>query len=155
MSNSEIWLNFGDGEYRFALPLPQIAELQRKCDIGIGGLFARVTKGCFVSPLDNQVHIDAKLGEFYALDLIETVRHGLIGGGKGLVNGEELAVSPARANQLMETYVLDQPLKPTWELAVSILAACIVGYDPPKKDQPPSEGAEPMDGSTSAEQEPT
>ena len=63
MSNSTIELNFGDGAYTFALPLPQIAELQRKCDIGIGGLFGRVTKGCFVNPLNpDEVYIDAKAG---------------------------------------------------------------------------------------------
>jgi hypothetical protein len=102
-------LEFGDGVYTFALPLPQIAELQRKCGIGIGGSSPGL-KGCHVHPT-GEVHIDAKLGEFYALDIIETVRHGLIGGGKGIVNGEEVKVTPLIANKLVETYVLGKPLK--------------------------------------------
>jgi hypothetical protein len=34
----------------------------------------------------------------------------------------------------------------SWTKAVSILGACIMGYDPPKKDLPPGEG-EPQPGS--------
>lgn len=141
MTANSIELEFADGQYLFALPLPQIAELQRKTDVGIGGLFGRITKGCFVHPGTGEVHIDAKLGEFYALDIIETVRHGLIGGGKGTVNGEEVKVTPQLANKLVDTYVLSQPLKPSWEIAVSILGAVIVGYDPPKKASPAEERA--------------
>jgi hypothetical protein len=139
--DSSIDLEFGDGQYTFALPLAQINELQRKCDIGIGGLFGRVTKGCFLGPDGKDVFIDPGAGEFYALDLIETIRHGLIGGGKGVVNGEEIKVTPVIANRLVDTYVLGQPLKPSWEFAVSVLAACVVGYDPPKKDGPAQERA--------------
>jgi hypothetical protein len=141
MSTSSIELEFGDGLYTFALPLAQIAELQKKTGIGIGGLFGRVTKGCFVNPGSGEVHVDAKLGEFYALDLIETLRHGLIGGSKGVVNGEEVKVTPEMATRLIDTYVMGQPLIRAWNLAVSVLGATIVGYDPPKKDQPPLEGA--------------
>jgi len=146
---SSIDLKFADGDYTFALPLPQINELQRKCDIGIGGLFGRVTKGCFLGPDGKEVFIDPGAGEFYALDLIETIRHGLIGGGKGVVNGEEIKVTPLIANKLVDAYVLGQPLRPSWEIAVSVLAACVMGYDPPKKDVPAQErAAEPTDTST-------
>lgn len=149
MPGNTIELEFGDGAYTFALPLPQIAELQKKCGIGIGGLFARVTKGCFVQPGTADVLIDAKAGEFYALDLIETIRHGLIGGAKGTVNGEEVNVTPQLATRLVDAYVLGRPLVESWSAAVSILGACIVGYDPPKKDQPADErAAETTDTST-------
>lgn len=141
MPDSQIELEFGDGAYTFALPLPQINELQRKCDIGIGGLFARVTKGCFIGPDGKEVFIDPGAGEFYALDLIETIRHGLIGGGRGVVNGEEVKVTTLIANRLVDTYVLGRPLKPSWEIAVSVLGACLMGYDPPKKDGPAQERA--------------
>ena len=138
---STIDLEFGDGQYTFALPLAQINELQKKTGIGIGGLFARVAKGCFTNPEDGKVYINAGAGEFYALDIIETLRHGLIGGGKGVVNGEEVVVTPAMANRLIDAYVLNQPFKPSWEIVVSVLGACVVGYDPPKKDAPPPKGA--------------
>lgn len=127
MANS-IDLEFADGAYAFALPLERIDELQRKTGTGIGGLFARVIKGA------NQIGDDIVLApgsaEFYALDLIETIRQGLIGGGKGVVDGAEIKVSPVLANRLITNYVLSRPLSEAWEIAVSILGAVIVGYEP-------------------------
>lgn len=131
---NSIDLEFGDGAYTFALPLVQINELQRKTGIGIGGLYARTLKG--ITRVAGQTVLVPGQAEFYALDVIETVRHGLIGGGKGIVNGEEVAVNPLIANRLVETYVLGQPLIEAWKHATSILFACIMGYDPPKKEQP-------------------
>jgi hypothetical protein len=144
-------LEFADGEYTFALPLPRIDELQHKTHIGIGGLYQRLLKGAVIGET-GQAAIIPHLGEFYALDIVETVRQGLIGGGKGVVNGAEVRVTPELANRLIENYVLTQPLASSWPKAVMILAACIVGYDPPKKDEPPLEGAaeEPTVSSTTA-----
>jgi hypothetical protein len=141
VTGNTIELEFGDGSYVFALPLAQINELQRKTGIGIGGLLGRVTKGCFVDQRTQEIHVDVELGAFYALDIIETVRHGLIGGGKGIVNGEEIKVTPLIANKLVDTYVLGQAFIENWKIAVAVLGACIVGYDPPKKDPPASERA--------------
>lgn len=141
MTGNTIELEFGDGSYEFALPLVQIHELQRKTGIGIGGLFARVLQGCVRNPTNGDINLAPGAAQFYALDLIETIRHGLIGGGKGMVNGEKIKVTPAVANQLVETYVLGRPLSDSWSMAASILGACIVGYDPPKKDLPASERA--------------
>jgi hypothetical protein len=127
-------LEFADGLYTFALPVERINELQTKCGIGIGGLFARVLKGC--ARIGDEVVLAPAQAEFYAVDLIETIRQGLIGGNHGVVNGEEITVSPAVAQRLVTNYVLDRPLSDSWSMAASILGACIVGYDPPKKDQP-------------------
>lgn len=137
--NSTIDLEFADGKYTFALPVPQIQELQRKCEIGIGGLFSRLLKGCsnrLTEAGTIEVVQAPGYAEFHILDIVETIRHGLIGGGKGKVNDAEVKVSPQMANQLVQRYVLDQPLTGSWSLAVSILGACIMGYDPPKKDGP-------------------
>jgi hypothetical protein len=139
MPDNTIELEFADGSYTFALPLPQINELQRKCGIGIGGLFGRVLKGCH--QVGDDVILAPGQAEFYALDIIETVRHALIGGGKGTVNGEEVKVTPMLANRLVDTYVMGRPLSDSWSMAASILGAVIVGYDPPKKDQPAQERA--------------
>jgi hypothetical protein len=150
MSNTSIDLEFGDGVYTFALPLPQVMELQRKCNAGIAELHSRLVKGCFVHPDTNQVHVDVRVGTFYALDLIETLRHGLIGGGKGVVNGEEIKVTPQLATKLVDAHVLDQPFKDSWNIAVAILMARMMGYDPPKKDPPADERATPKPRKTKA-----
>jgi hypothetical protein len=149
VSNNTIDLEFADGEYHFALGLERINELQKTCGIGIGGLFNRLWKGCGYQLLPSgelRLIADPAYGEFFAADIIETLRQGLIGGGKGLVNGEEIKVTPEVANRLIKAYVLDRPLIDSWTKAVSVLGACVMGYDPPKKDLPPNEGA-PQPGS--------
>lgn len=133
MSNS-IELEFGDGQYLFALPLVQINELQRKCGVGIGGLYARVCKGCLL--VEGEWLLNPGMAEFFALDLVETIRHGLIGGAKGTVSGEEVKVTPILANQLVEAYVLGRPLIEAWKTATTVLGTCILGYAPPKKAEP-------------------
>jgi hypothetical protein len=134
MTTDSIELEFGDGQYTFSLPLVQINELQRKTGIGIGGLYARTFKG--VTRVGEQLMLVPGAAEFYALDVIETIRHGLIGGGKGTVNDEEIKVTPLVANRLIDSYVLGYPLIGAWNTAVSVLHACIMGYEPPKKDPP-------------------
>lgn len=137
MANS-IELAFGDGEYLFALPLERIDELQRKTGTGIGAIFARVVKGA--NRLGDDIVLAPGSAEFYALDLIETIRQGLIGGAKGVVDGKEIAVTPVLANRLVTNYVLSRPLSEAWELAVSILGAVIVGYEPEDKKKAPQAG---------------
>lgn len=136
-ASSSIDLDFADGRYTFALPLVQIKEVQRKCGlpgppVGIGLIFNRCLKGCL--EIKDQIIMAPAAAEFAIEDIVETIRHGLIGGGRGVVNGEEIPVNAALANRLVENYVLDKPLRHSWSLAVSILGACVMGYDPPKKE---------------------
>lgn len=151
MSNT-IDLKFADGEYTFALPAPRLDELQRKCGapgppIGIGAIFARVLKGCVVA--GKEVIMVPAQAEFFSADLIETIRQGLIGGGKGVVDGQEVKVTDTVANRLVDNYVLSRPLSDSWSMAAAILGACVMGYDPPKKAGPASKRAtEPTAGST-------
>jgi hypothetical protein len=136
--SSTIDLAFADGSYTFALPLVRISELERKCGlpgppVGIGTIFGRVIKGCVYNEKGDPM-LAPGAAEFFAVDLIETIRQGLIGGGKGIVNGEEVKVTPAIAERLMTAYVYGTPLTDSWSMAASILGACVMGYDPPKKD---------------------
>lgn len=133
MANT-IDLEFADGEYTFALPLAQIDELQRKCGSGIGAIFARVVKGA--NRIGDDIVLAPANAEFYALDLIETIRQGLIGGKQGMVDGKSVVVTPIVAQRLVTNYVLNQPLSDAWSLATSILGAVIVGYDAPGKAAP-------------------
>lgn len=138
MANT-IEIDFADGSYVFALPLAQIDELQRKTGTGIGAIFARVIKGA--NRVGEDIVLAPASAEFYALDLIETIRQGLIGGRKGVVDEKEIEVTPALAKRLVDNYVLNQPLSAAWSLAVSILGAVIVGYDPPGEAGPPKKAA--------------
>lgn len=136
---NKIDLDFADGTYTFALPLARIDELQRKCGgVGIGAIFARVLKGCI--RVGDDVVLAPAAAEFHAVDLVETIRQGLIGGNHGVVNDQEITVSPALAGKLIDNYVMTAPLSDSWSLAASILGACIVGYEPPvdKKKARPS-----------------
>lgn len=122
-------LKFADGDYLFDLKLPQLAELQRIRDAGIFKIYGRVLKGRYMLG-DNPVAVPED-GEVYAEDLIETIRLGLIGGGKGMVNGQEVSVPALRARSLVETYCHPAPLREIWAIAAAILAARIEGFTPP------------------------
>lgn len=107
---NEVWLEFADGEYLFKLKLPQLAELQEKCSAGIGTIYMRVT-----------------LGDYRVEDLVETIRLGLIGGGRGVVSEQEITVNDIKAKGLVKTYC-DRPLDELHKLAAAVLGACVVGY---------------------------
>lgn len=126
-------LKFADGEYTFKLGLAQISEIEKKCDGGIGAIYARILRGRYGLGTDDilPTEADYKFGE-----LVEVIRQGLIGGGAGKVDGKDVTVSPIRANDLVNAYVIGvgdtrQALKTAWALAASILAALIEGYTPP------------------------
>ena len=99
----EIRLFFGDGDYDFKLTISAISALQVKCQSGIGQIYTRVISG-----------------QFYSQDLLETVRHGLIGGG----------MAPKPAHDLIESYSDVVPLEDWQDIATSILAAATHGYKP-------------------------
>jgi hypothetical protein len=118
---SEIILDFADDKYLFRLGLKQIAELQEKCNAGIGAIFARVLQGRMVMPNGDQFG-NPMQSAYRHEDLRETIRLGLIGGG----------LDPVKAFKLIERYIDGQPLRLAWDLAAAILAACIEGYIPPE-----------------------
>ena len=130
------------------MKLPQLAELQQKCGVGIFALYGRVLRGRYV--LNGEVIGVAHEGEAYASDLYETIRLGLIGGGRGIVDGQEVEVSALRARQLVETYVHPAPLREAWAIAAAILTAKIEGYDPGPNVQAGEKPAAPRQGSRKA-----
>jgi hypothetical protein len=130
-------LEFADGEYLFDLKLPQMDELQEKRGCGIFKLYGRVLKGRYL--YEGLAVASAYDGEAYAEDLFETIRLGLIGGGRGMVNGVEVRVSALTAKALVERYCVAAPLKESWALAAAILAARIEGYEGKKKADPEPE----------------
>ena len=89
MSNpkAQVTLEWGDGEYLFALRGKEIEELEQVCGkIGFGAIFQRVS-----------------LGVWFWGDLYHTIRLGLIGGGMG----------PIEAKRLTDMYIgKDRPSVP-------------------------------------------
>jgi hypothetical protein len=150
-------LKFADGEYSFKLGIGQIAEIERKCGSGIGAIYARTLLGRYGMGDGDIMPTQA---EYRFSELVEVIRQALIGGGQGLVDGQDVKVSSVRANDLIESYVLGltdkrMAMRQTWALAASILAALIEGYSPPKKDEPGESPATPKKGSTSRRRSPT
>lgn len=114
---NEVTLEFADGEYLFKLKLPQLAELQEKCNAGIGAIYTRVL-----------------LGEYRAEDLFESIRLGLLGGGTGVVNEQPVKVTDIIARRLVQRYCEPRPLDELHKHALAILSACVIGYSPPKEE---------------------
>jgi hypothetical protein len=109
----------GGEERRFQLTRGTIKELQETCnDSGIGAIFKRLGAG-----------------EFYADDIRETIRLGLVGGG----------MARAEAETLVKREVDGQPLGTSVLLASAILMAIHVGIE---TDESPKEQADAMTAET-------
>lgn len=126
-------LEFADGDYLFDLKIPQLAELQEKRG-PLFKVYGRVLKGRYLLA-GEAVGVPAE-GEAFAEDLFETIRLGLIGGGLGVVNGQEVKVNAITANKLVQRYCHEMPLRDSWSIAAMILDARINGYTPEKKAEP-------------------
>lgn len=127
-------LEFADGAYLFDLKLPQLAELQTVRKSSIFSIYGRVCAGRYV--LDGEPIVIPQEGAAFSDDIFETIRCALIGGGRGIVNGAEMAVSALTAKRLVENYCHAAPLRESWGIAAAILGARIEGYDPGPKGEP-------------------
>jgi hypothetical protein len=127
---NQLTLDFADGEYVFRLPVGQIAELQQKCDAGVGEIFGRMCAGRYLND-KGEMLLNPALARFKYEDVAETIRLALIGGGGGMANGEAVEVGPVKALQLVRSYVHPRPLLENWRIAYAILAAFMVGYTDP------------------------
>ncbi|UHC14423.1 gene transfer agent family protein [Methylobacterium currus] len=94
---------FGGRRRKLQLTLGCIGELERICGAGIGEIQLRLAGH-----------------RFYAADLRETVRLGLIGGGEDL----------AGAEALMRFNFDQQPLATHLQLAADLLSAAVAGVEP-------------------------
>jgi hypothetical protein len=123
-SRTILFADFAGQQRRFCLPLGKIADLERLCESGIGGIMVRLG-----------TH------QFKARDIWETVRLGLEGGG---MSGPEATATcmPYHAEPLI------------WyaELAAQILAAAVNGVPveegDKKKEKMPSENERPATSPT-------
>lgn len=114
---TEIALPFADGEYLFRLPIKRIVEIEAKA-----------------GPIDLVKH-RLMNGGWSIHDVVETIRQGLIGAGKGEVNGATIEVTALRANSLIENYVDGHAIAEHHLTARAIIAALYVGYTPAQEDK--------------------
>jgi hypothetical protein len=151
MLSPEIEISFGDGDYLCALRLPQLVELEDKCGFidaqgnrrkrGVVAIYSDVLGGLAVD--EGRLVAIPQAGLASASDCREVVRLGLIGGGRGIVNGAEIEVSPLLARQLVERHLDPRPIVEWWTMAAAILRAAIEGYDPGPNVEPARKPAPP------------
>lgn len=133
---------FGDGEYTFWLPLPQVIELQRRCGLvdnegklhpkSILTIFDQISDGMGSDGEGSVLWIGG--GAALPNECNEVLRLGLIGGNAGMVDGAEIQVGPHRAKELVDLYGYPaRPLSEVMALAYRVLHAAIVGIDVKKK----------------------
>lgn len=124
---TDLVTNFGDGVYRFWLPMKEVNEFEGK----FGPLLAmepRLRSAVGLDDNDKPVFIGGGAAEGAACR--EVLRLGLIGGNCAEIDGEELEVGPQRARELIDLYSWpNRPLGETAALAWRILAAAIYGND--------------------------
>jgi len=129
---------FGDGEYTVRLGLAQIFAIQDKTGRGIGEVYARVIEGR-MQDQGTGFHFGYGPGARFSIEeVLEVCRQGLIGGGKGFVDGREIEVRDHLATQLVKTYVHPEagnPINRAWDMAAVILDAAWNGYAPAAEAQ--------------------
>lgn len=139
MSNlqAEVALVWGDGEHTFRLTVNGAIELEQKCEAPIA-----------------VIHHRLHAGTYKIADVRETIRIGLIGGGK----------KPDEALRLVRTYVDQRPLAESWQVARVVAHSLMFGFEasplgkqeaapvaspsastpPPSTATPPSSRASPL-----------
>lgn len=132
---TRVEMPFGDGEYVFWLPLPQVVELERVTGrpmLAIEESLRQAIGGA----ADGELSFLGG-GSAHAKDVLDVLRLGLIGGNSGMVHDEEVEVGPIRAKQLVEQYAY--PARPLSEGVVQawrVLSAAIFGVELKKKAEP-------------------
>lgn len=134
-------LPFADGDYDLWLPMPRVVAIEREtARIDRDGV--KQPHSIFAMYHDIGSHL-AKIGEESVLagpspallsEAHTIIRHALIGGGSGQVNGESLTVGESVARDLVDTYCY--PAHPAifdLGMAWQILNAAIYGVAPGSK----------------------
>lgn len=133
---TSVELSFGDGKYWFALGWPQLLELERVCGHSqidgtkhpksVMAIHSELSRGLTIGP-DGEI-IFVGTSDATSREIQNVVRFGLVGGGKGTVDGETVDVTPHRASELLEAYGFPaRPLAENAAIAFAILNAAIFG----------------------------
>lgn len=109
-------LEFADGSYVFQLNHAACVALEERRG-AMGAVFSRVFR-----TVEGVMSLETG-------DLTEIIRQGLIGGGKGVVDGLPVTVDPARANALVRDYVMNRPMAETLPIAHAVVSAAFFGVE--------------------------
>jgi hypothetical protein len=115
---AQVDLDWGDDTYTFRMTVTGAIELEQKCDAPFAVVFKRLMAG-----------------EYKVADIRETIRLGLIGGGK----------TPAVALNLVRKYVDERPIAENILTAQAVLSGLMFGFAEEAKEQeddPPAGKAE-------------
>lgn len=131
----DVWLEFGDGWYRFFLPMARIAELEEKLaytdkdgarrPLTLGELHGQVMKGRY--EIDGRPVGFAVEGRSSPHQCREIIRYALAGGGLGIVDGKRVTVDSVTARRLVDAHLSDVPAVLLWDIAAVILDAAVMG----------------------------
>jgi len=128
-----------DGEYEFQLKWASLKAIEEKVGAGIGAIYGQVMRGRYIDGGGNGFGVPAE-STFSMGALLEIVRQGLIGGGKGWSDGAEVLVTAPKANALISGY-LDPDngnrAVDAWDIATVIMHAFMDGVDVPEDETAP------------------
>ena len=138
--DTSVTLTFGDGEYRFFLPMARIVEIERKCgDRSIEVMYQEMGQSLGIDP-ETEAAVYLGGGSSRIRDVSEVIRCGAIGGGECRIGKESRRVSPIDAEALVNNYVDGRPFSETVPVAWAILNATLHGVRLKKKaDKPASQ----------------
>lgn len=146
MADTAITLKFGDGEYRFWLPMKWWCKAEELC----GGKAGPKSLEIVADEMGRSLVIDRESGDLryvgggatLFMDVYQVIRCAAIGGGECIVAGETRKVSPLDADNLVNTYVDGRPFSETVPVAWQILNAALNGVALKKKvDEPEAQPA--------------
>ncbi len=137
---TRVELAFAGGRYNFWLPMARVVEIERgpqgfrhdkRYPISIFQLYDEIGGG-LAEHEGKPIYVGG--GRAIIADARNVILQGLIGGGKALVDGQEIAVGSMRAAELLEGYTFPQSdAVETIYLAWGILNAAINGVQVKKK----------------------
>lgn len=137
MPDTAIELEFGDGSYRFWLPMSRVIECERNCgDKSILEMYDAMGQALGMMPDAEGVHFIGG-GSARIKDVYEVIRCAAIGGGECRIGEETRSVSAIDAKRLVDEYVDGRPLAETIPVAWAILNAAIMGVSLKKKAEAP------------------
>jgi hypothetical protein len=104
---------FGNGFYKFQLNQQQMRELEDLTGAGIGAVYKRMVTGTY-----------------YATDVSQILRLGIVGGASGKIAGDQVKITDRMAADLVSRYQDAMPMTDKWAIAAACIGAAMIGVVP-------------------------